>query len=58
VEIMKNHDCCYYHCPEEGTIHIGANGGDAHWICWRHLTAGTKLAHASSQMAVDAKWKN
>ena len=33
---MKNHDCCYYLCPEEGTIHIGVNGGDSHWICIRH----------------------
>jgi len=23
--------------PEIGTIHIGANGGDSHWICFRHL---------------------
>jgi hypothetical protein len=34
---MKEHDCCYYQCPEPGTIHIGANGGDSHWICLRHL---------------------
>jgi len=34
---MKDFDCCYYQCPEEGTIHIGANGGDSHWICFRHL---------------------
>jgi hypothetical protein len=31
------HDCCYINCPEPGTIHIGANGGDSHWICFRHL---------------------
>ena len=34
---MKEHPCCYYQCPEEGTIHIGVNGGDSHWICFRHL---------------------
>lgn len=34
---MKNHDCCYYQCPEEGVVHVGINGGDSHWICWRHL---------------------
>jgi hypothetical protein len=33
---MREHACCYYECPEEGTIHIGANGGDSHWICWVH----------------------
>lgn len=37
VEIMKNHDCCYYQCPQEGVVHVGINGGDSHWICWRHL---------------------
>jgi hypothetical protein len=34
---MKNHPCCYRECPEPGTIHIGINGGDSHWICFRHL---------------------
>ena len=34
---MNDHVCCYYRCPEPGTIHIGANGGDSHWICFRHL---------------------
>lgn len=34
---MKDHDCCYIDCPEDGTIHIGANGNpDTHWICFRH----------------------
>jgi hypothetical protein len=32
---MKEHPCCYYQCPEPGTIHIGVNGGDSHWICCR-----------------------
>jgi len=35
--MMKDHNCCYYNCPEPGTIHIGKNGGDSHWICFRHL---------------------
>lgn len=35
--VMKDHNCCYYNCPEPGTIHIGPNGGDSHWICFRHL---------------------
>lgn len=34
---LKDHNCCYYNCPEEGTVHIGPNGGDSHWICFRHL---------------------
>jgi hypothetical protein len=34
---VEDHPCCYYQCPEEGTIHIGANGGDSHWICFHHL---------------------
>ena len=34
---MKDFDCCYYNCPEPGTIHIDVNGGDSHWICFRHL---------------------
>jgi hypothetical protein len=34
---MKDHDCCYYECPEPGTLHIGSNGGDSHWICLNHL---------------------
>lgn len=29
--------CCYYNCLVPGTIHIGPNGGDSHWICFRHL---------------------
>jgi hypothetical protein len=29
-------DCCYYECPEQGEIDIGKNGGDSHWICFRH----------------------
>jgi hypothetical protein len=33
---MEHHDCSYYQCPEEGTIHIGANGGESHWICSSH----------------------
>lgn len=34
---MKDHDCCYYRCPEEGLVHIGKNGGKSHWICGLHL---------------------
>jgi hypothetical protein len=34
---MKAHECCYSQCREEGAIHIGANGGNSHWICLRHL---------------------
>jgi len=33
---MKDFHCCYYECWEPGSIHIGANGGDSHWICLRH----------------------
>ena len=29
----RDHDCCYVDYPEPGTIHIGLNGGDSHWIC-------------------------
>jgi len=35
---LKDQNCCYANCPEEGTVHIGPNGGDSHWICWRHLS--------------------
>lgn len=35
--MMKDHNCCYYNCPEPRTIHIGPTGGDSHWICFRHL---------------------
>jgi hypothetical protein len=34
--MIKDHNCCYDNCPEPGTIHIGVNGGDSHWICFRH----------------------
>jgi hypothetical protein len=34
---MTTHACCYINCAEPGTIHIGENGGDSHWICFRHL---------------------
>jgi hypothetical protein len=34
---VEDHPCCYYECPEPGAIHIGVNGGDSHWICFRHL---------------------
>lgn len=34
---IKDHACCYYQCLEPGTIHIGTNGSDSHWICFRHL---------------------
>jgi hypothetical protein len=34
---MKDFDCCYDNCPEPGTIQIGVNGDDSHWICFRHL---------------------
>jgi hypothetical protein len=34
---LKEHACCYADCPEAATIHIGPNGGDSHWICFRHL---------------------
>ena len=35
--MMKDHNCCYYNCLEEGTSHIGTNGNpDTHWICWVH----------------------
>jgi len=33
---MRYFECCYARCPEPGTIHIGINGGDSHWICWIH----------------------
>jgi hypothetical protein len=34
--ISTDHTCCYANCPEPGTVHIGVNGGDSHWICWVH----------------------
>jgi len=34
---MKDHNCCYNNCPEEGVVHVGINGGDSHWICCLHL---------------------
>jgi len=34
---VEDHACCYADCPEEGTVHCGPNGGDSHWICFRHL---------------------
>ena len=34
---MEDHECCCNNCPEAGTIHIGVNGGDSHWIWFRHL---------------------
>jgi hypothetical protein len=34
---MTDHPCCYYQCPEPGTIHVGKNGGDSHWICFYHF---------------------
>jgi hypothetical protein len=34
---LKEHNCCYYECPEPGTVYIGPNGGDSHWICFRHF---------------------
>ena len=34
---FKEQNCCYYDCPEPGAVHIGPNGGDSHWICFRHL---------------------
>ena len=34
---MMKHHCCYYECPEPGTIHIGPNGNpDTEWICRFH----------------------
>lgn len=33
---LKKHNCCYYNCPEAGAVYIGTNGGDSHWICFRH----------------------
>ena len=34
---MTDHACCYYECPEPGTIHIGRNGNpDCEWICVYH----------------------
>jgi hypothetical protein len=34
---IKGHTCCYADCRNRGSIHIGRNGGDSHWICWIHL---------------------
>jgi len=34
---LKHQNCCYHRCLEPGTIHVGPNGGDSHWICRRHL---------------------
>jgi hypothetical protein len=34
---VEDHACCYADCPDEGVFHIGPNGGDSHWICFRHL---------------------
>jgi hypothetical protein len=31
------HECCYHNCPRGSVVHIGANGGNSHWICFRHL---------------------
>ena len=34
---MRHHDCCYWKCPEPGTIYIGENGNpDTEWICAYH----------------------
>lgn len=35
------HECCYHNCPRGGVLHIGANGGDSHWICFCHLAPHT-----------------
>lgn len=35
--IHTDNACCYHQCPEPGTVYIGPNGGDSHWICFRHL---------------------
>jgi len=35
--MMKDHNCCYYNCPEPGAFYIGPNGGDSFWICFSHL---------------------
>ena len=37
LPILTDHSCCYADCPDEGVFHIGPNGGDSHWICFRHL---------------------
>ena len=34
---IMRHECCYIDCPEPGTIQIGVNAGDSHWIWFRHL---------------------
>ncbi len=31
------HECCYHNCLRGGVVHIGTNGGDSHWICFRHI---------------------
>ena len=37
MSLERRHLCCYLDCPEEGAIHIGANGNpDSHSICLRH----------------------
>lgn len=28
--MMKDHNCCYYNCPEPGTVRFGPDGGDSH----------------------------
>ena len=35
---MNGHPCCYFDCPEPGTIHIGVNGNpSSHWLCFYHF---------------------
>lgn len=40
---VREHDCCYTDCPEEGFLHIGVNGGDSHWICWVHYSKWNQM---------------
>lgn len=32
----------HINCHEPGAIHIGINGGDSRWICFRHLERWNK----------------
>ena len=58
VEIMKNHDCCYYQCPKRVSSTSASMAATRTGFAGGTLTAGTKLAHASSVMAADAPCRN
>jgi hypothetical protein len=57
IKEPQQHDCCYYQCPEPGTIHLKNANPDNKWICRNHFDKWHADRARSSRTGFCATWE-